>query len=59
MSENKEHGDCLSCAMMSFHQQLMEWLREGGDKRLLEFKPFEAWHAVVRNMESRDPERSH
>lgn len=37
----------LSAAMLTFTGELHAWLDAGGDKRLLEFKPLDAWMKVT------------
>lgn len=40
----------LSAAMLAFTGELHKWLDDGGDKRLLEFKPLDAWMKVTNLM---------
>lgn len=50
MSKQKFADECVVCALESFCADLQAWLSVGGDERLLEFTPLDAWAKVLKHL---------
>ena len=53
-----ESADCLGLMLLKFNQELLIWLNKGGEQRLLEFGPLDAWRPVVEFLVERTEKHS-